>query len=68
MDLMQFDKNGDGKVGRDELPEQMQGFFDRMDANGDGSIDKAEIEAMRARFQKGGKGGSGGPPGPAPSP
>jgi len=39
-----------------------------MDANGDGSIDKAEIEAMRARFQKGGKGGSGGPPGPAPSP
>lgn len=64
MDLMQFDKNKDGKVARDELPEQMQAFFDRMDANSDGFIDKAEMAAMRARFQKGGKDGPGsnGPP------
>jgi len=68
MDLMQFDKNSDGKVSRDELPEQMQGFFDRMDANSDAFVDKAEIESMRARFQKGAKGSSGGPPGPSPSP
>lgn len=64
MDMMQFDKNKDGKVARDELPEQMQAFFDRMDANSDGFIDKAEMAAMRARFQKGGKDGPGsnGPP------
>jgi RND family efflux transporter MFP subunit len=67
MDLMQFDKNKDGKIARDELPEQMQAFFDRMDANSDGFIDKAEITAMRARFQKGGKGGPP-PDGPPPSP
>ncbi len=54
-DLMQSDKNGDGKISRDELPEPMQGMFDRMDANSDGFIDKAEISAMRARFQQGGK-------------
>jgi hypothetical protein len=68
MDLMQYDKNKDGKVARDELPEQMQAFFDRMDANSDGFVDKAEMAAMRARFQKGGKDGPGGPPGPSPSP
>jgi Ca2+-binding EF-hand superfamily protein len=64
---MQFDKNKDGKVARDEVPEQMQAFFDRMDENHDGFIDKAEIAAMRARYQQGGKGGPG-PGGPPPSP
>lgn len=69
MDWMQFDKNHDGKIGRDEVPEEMQRFFSRIDTNGDGFLDKGEIAAMRARFQQGGKGGPGapaGPPGPAP--
>jgi len=42
--------------------------FTRLDANGDGKVDKTEIEAMRSRFQqmrggqsgKGGKGGQSG--------
>jgi len=60
--LMQFDKNGDGKVSKEELPEEMQPMFDRADANGDGAVDAAEIEQMRSRFAPGGGGGpTGGP-------
>ena len=55
-DLMQYDTDSDGKVSKEEAPERMRGFFDRIDGNGDGFIDKAEIDAMRARFQ-GGRGG-----------
>ena len=57
------DKDGDGKVSRDEAPEFMQSFFDRMDANSDGLIDKAEADAARQRMQSGGGGGPGGPGG-----
>ena len=62
--LRNMDENGDGKITRDEMPEQMQQRFDRMDANGDGAIDEAEIEAMSNRF-RGGQGqprGRGQPP------
>jgi hypothetical protein len=58
--LMSLDKDGDKKVSRDEAPEQMQGFFDRLDANGDGFIDQAEYDA---RPRRGGPGGAGGGPG-----
>jgi len=64
--LMENDKNKDGKLTRDELPEPMQRMFERGDANGDGAMDKAEIEAMAQRmrqFQDGGRGGPGGPGG-----
>ena len=53
--LMQRDTNGDGKLGRDEFPERMSGRFDDMDSNGDGLVDKAEIEAMMKRVR--GQGG-----------
>ena len=62
-DLNSLDKDGDGKISKDEAPEQMQRFFDRMDGNSDGFIDKAEIDAMRSRMSGGGGGrrpGSGG--------
>ena len=64
--LMQYDKDGDGKVTKEEAPEFMQSFFDRMDANGDGAIDRQEIESMRSRMGGGGPGkpGGGGPGGP----
>jgi collagen type III alpha len=39
----------------------MQFFFDRIDTNGDGALDKAEIEASRQRRGSGGGRGSGGP-------
>ncbi len=62
MDLMQYDKDGDKKVSREEVPERMQEFFDRMDPNGDGFIDESEVTEMRKRRPSGGgrPGGSGG--------
>ena len=72
-DLMSLDKDGDKKVSKAEMeaaPEQMKGFFDRIDSNSDGFIDTKEIAEMRRRMQQmqqsGGPGGpgGGGPGGP----
>ncbi len=42
----QLDKNGDGKVTRDELP--AKAFFERLDLDGDGAITKPEaMQAVR---------------------
>jgi len=64
---MQFDKDGDKRVSRDEAPEDVRSFFLKLDANGDGFIDQAEIDALRARRPPGGDAGGdrgGGPPAP----
>jgi hypothetical protein len=52
--IMGNDKNGDGKVTKDELPEFLQRILDRADTNKDGAIDKAEAQKMAERF--GGRG------------
>ncbi len=44
--LMAFDKNGDGKVTKDELPERMQDLVARGDTNKDGALDRDEIRKM----------------------
>ena len=54
-DMMQFDKDGDGKVSKDEAPERMRPFFDRMDTNGDGGITTEEIKELSRTL--GGQGG-----------
>ena len=59
--LMDLDRDGDGIITLDEAPERMRGFFDRLDRNGDGFVDTAEISAMRSRFGEGGGRPSGGP-------
>ena len=50
--LMQYDKNKDGKISKDEAPSFMNSFFDRLDSNSDGFIDKKELEAMRSRMKR----------------
>jgi len=42
--LMSFDRNGDGKLDRTEVPDRFQGLFDRADANKDGSLTRDELQ------------------------
>ena len=46
--LMAFDKNKDGKLSKTELPERMQGLFDRADTNHDGFLTSDEIRKLAA--------------------
>lgn len=55
--LMAFDKNGDGKLAKDELSERMQGMIARADTNGDGFASKDELTRLA------GQGGGGRPTG-----
>jgi Ca2+-binding EF-hand superfamily protein len=50
--LKEADKNGDGKISKDEAPERMKENFDRIDANGDGQIDETEVKAMVERLRE----------------
>ena len=51
--LFENDIDGDGRLVTNELPERMQQRFDRMDANSDGYVDEAEMQAMRGRGGRG---------------
>lgn len=55
-----LDKDGDGKISKDEAPGGMKDRFDSLDGNGDGFIDKAEQAALMKRFQGAGGGRPGG--------
>src|SRR5262245_51683698 len=44
--IMAFDKNKDGKVTKDELPERMHDLITRGDTNKDGALDKDEIRKL----------------------
>jgi Ca2+-binding EF-hand superfamily protein len=48
--IKQFDKDGDGKVSETEFVDGPALIFDRVDANADGMVAKAEMEAARAAF------------------
>src|SRR5207247_171536 len=55
---LSLDANKDGKLTKDEVPERMQGFFTRADADGDGIVTKEELTKM-AEQQAGGSGRGG---------
>ncbi len=54
----QLDKDGDGKISKDEAPERMKENFDRLDANGDGFIVIEEFQRVMGAMR--GQGGEGG--------
>jgi len=70
-DFKSLDKDGDGKLTQDEVPEGMKGFFDNMDTDKNGAVDTKEWGVVRQRMQQmqkmraEGQGG-GGPPGGGP--
>ncbi len=42
-----FDSNGDGRLDKDEVPENIRPrVFPRFDANGDGTLDAAELQEV----------------------
>jgi Ca2+-binding EF-hand superfamily protein len=51
-----MDTNGDGKITRDEIPEQAPPMLERLDSNGDGAITREEL----SNFRPGGGRGQGG--------
>ena len=57
--LMENDKNKDGKLSKDEIPERMQRMVERLDGNADGVLDKSELQAAARRFGGGGQRGRG---------
>ena len=50
--IMSFDKNKDGKISKDELPERMQDLMEKGDANQDGFLDKDEIKKLATEMAK----------------
>ena len=48
--LLENDRNKDGKLSRDEVPERFLRRFEFMDSNGDGFIEREEMEQMASRF------------------
>ncbi len=66
--MMKFDKNGDGKLTKDEITdERLQSLFERADANHDGVLTADELKEFYATKQSAGGGrrgsGRGGPDG-----
>jgi hypothetical protein len=65
--LLAFDKNNDGKITADELPERMQHLIALGDINKDGALDKEEIQKLATTLEAfAGLAGNGGPGGPPP--
>ena len=52
--IMSFDKNGDGKVTKEELPERMQHLIEKGDTNKDGALDKEEIKKLATELARDG--------------
>ncbi len=64
--LQRMDRDGDGFISSEELPEFLKGRMESLDKNSDGKLDKSELESMAAQMRNRGGRGRGlgdGPPG-----
>lgn len=74
LDIKSLDKDGDGKLSKEEVPERMKDVFDTMDKDQDGSVNAIELSEFvkqmqqRRQQQGGGPEGPGGPGGPGAPP
>src|SRR5439155_20703498 len=53
--LLSFDKNKDGKITKDELPERMQDLIAKGDTNKDGALDRDELRQLAADLARAGR-------------
>lgn len=58
--LLAFDKNDNGKIEKDELPDRMQRVLDRVDKNKDDVIDESELNALKSTATEDSRGGASG--------
>ena len=62
--MMEFDQNKDGKLTRTEVTDdRLLRLFDRADADQDGIVTRAELNALQVRERANERGGAGGPGG-----
>ncbi len=47
--LRRVDRNGDGKIGRDEAGPELRRWFDRLDRDADGKLDMSELKPLLER-------------------
>ncbi len=52
----ELDKDGDGKITREELPVRQRAMFDRLDANQNSVLDEAELRELQKLFRAGAEG------------
>lgn len=52
--VTRFDKDGDGRVSRDEFPPEHLAKFDKLDRNADGFVDAEEMAKVKGKAAKGG--------------
>ncbi|MGE0605838.1 MAG: EF-hand domain-containing protein [Pirellulales bacterium] len=50
--LMKADKNGDGKISKDEAPERLKERFGKLDKNNDGQLDAQELKQMGGKGKR----------------
>ena len=55
--LQRMDRNGDGRLAKEEIPPQLEGRFPTADKNADGFLDADELSSMPAGQRPGGPGG-----------
>jgi Ca2+-binding EF-hand superfamily protein len=66
--LLQYDQNGDGQLSANEVPRQLRGMLQGSDQNGNGVLDRDEIDIINQRMNERIRGSRQLPPGVSAGP